>query len=232
MNLKPVKYVVASLLLVCTGIVCAEPAGNVIRLIGTVSAVDTTGTSRLLTAGNTINVGDTIRTGEKSAVQIQMKDAAVIAVTANAALKIDTYSYQKGAPKAGTVATPDKIVMILQKGRFRTITGNAKKAGYAMKSPIAKVSIEGTIFDMLMYPGDDLTTTVILREGAVLVQGDKSVCNCDVSKHLDVPGDYITIGKKQPKDKTDDLDAILPLPGATVVNPGELPPPLPDSASP
>jgi len=229
MNLKSMKCIVASLLLACTGMAYAEPAGNVIRLIGTVNAVDATGVSRVLTAGNTVNVGDTIKTGEKSAIQIQMKDAAVIAVTANAALKIDTYSYQKGAPKAGTTAIPDKIVMILQKGRFRTITGNAKKSGYTMKSSIASVAIEGTIFDMLMYPSDDTTTTVILREGAVLIKGDKAVCNCDVNKHIDVPGDYVTIGKKQPKDKTDDLDAILPLPGARVVDPGQIPPPPPPS---
>ena len=232
MNLKSMKYVVASLLLACTGMAYAEPAGNVIRLIGTVTAVDAMGASRALTAGNVVNVGDTIKTGEKSAIQIQMKDAAVIAVTANAALKIDTYSYQKGVPKAGTTATPDKIVMILQKGRFRTITGNAKKSGYTMKSPVASVAIEGTIYDMLMYQGDDTTTTVILREGGVLVKGDKAVCNCDVSKHLDVPGDYITIGKKQPKDRTDDLDAILPLPGAGQLNPGQLPEPPPPAASP
>jgi len=231
MNFKQhyMKALMAVLLFASFEALSAEPAGNIIRSNGVVNATDASGKTRPLTAGDVVNVGDVVTSTEKSSVQIQMKDAAIIAMSANSTFKVDGYRFHE----KGTSA-PDKVDLTVQQGRIRTITGQAAKSGYSMVAPNdVVIKIKGTIYDILEMP--DGSIIIILREGAV------TVTSGGVTVVLDVPGTMTRIpAKGKPPSKpipatesTDDLDAILPLtktgPDNVIFCTDCIPPPPPPS---
>jgi len=206
-----IKALSITVLIGTTNLVWAGIAGNVVRINGDASAKDTSGRSRPLSAGSAVNEGDTISTAKESAIQIQMKDGALIAITNAAVLKVQAYKF------AETNAVRDKIQLVLERGRLRTITGDGAKDTYSLSTPEAVIRIKGTAFDVLTDNG----TTTILREGATTIE---TVCETQTATNtniqlLDVPGAAAAISApcKDPKSVEDDvdvsdLDAILPLP--------------------
>lgn len=202
----------------------ADLAGNVVRVNGEATAKDASGKSRHLSAGSAVNEGDAINTTQGSAIQIQMKDGALIAVTGDSTLKVKVYNFEEANGDA------NKVQLELVKGRFRTITGDAPKDTYNLSTPAAIVGIKGTTFDVLA--GSD--TTTILRDGSVTVETSCNGKGTGSIQLLDVPGTAVAISApcKDPKQidgtfDVADLDTILPLPGKKPT-----PPPAPSPSGP
>lgn len=199
------KALSIAVLIGTTNIVWAGLAGNVVRVNGDANAKDAKGQIRPLNADSAVNEGDTIQTAKDSSIQIQMKDGALMAMTGDAALKVVAYQYDEAN------GTPDKIDLVLEKGRFRTITGAATKENYSLSTLEGKVAINGTTFDILRSADG---TTTILRNGEVKV----TALTTKVVHTLNVPGMALIItadGQIQVVTEDDiltgDLDDILPL---------------------
>jgi len=195
--------ITAALLLLATGSVYAEQAGNVIRATGVVNAVDSTGKTRALSAGDVINVGDTVVAGSKSTSSLQMKDSAVIAMTSDSAVKFLEYRVNAGAGK------PDKVDIDFQKGRARIMTGHADKKGYTLRMPGAVVKPTGTGIDFTITDGK---SSAILRSGSIEVTDTTGKSTTIDVAGLEVAVDYVnggnTLYSGASKDDSGDLVAI------------------------
>lgn len=206
------KLLLTLLAISATSLAMANLAGTVVRVNGTADAVHASGKSRVLSAGSEVNVGDTVITTKDSAIQVQMKDGALLAISRASALKIDAYYFED---PSGAV---DKIKLNLKYGRFRTITGDAAKDSYALSTPNALVKINGTVYDVLVEEGGTHKTLVVLRDGSIMVstQCDSGVVE-DNTMLLNSPGMAAAIEALCQKVKAGedvdvpDLDAALPV---------------------
>jgi len=198
--LKALSIVV---LISATNMVWAGLAGNVVRVNGDASAKDAKGKVRPLNADSEVNEGDTITTAKDATIQVQMKDGALIAMTGDGALKVVAYKYEEAG------GAPDKIDLVLERGRFRTITGAADKKNYSLSTPEAKIAINGTTFDLLVNADG---TTSILRNGEVVA----TVLSSLLQQVLNVPGMAFVVGADgktrlttDDEIDTSDLDSVL-----------------------
>lgn len=192
-----------------------EEVGNVIRVIGEANVKNDAGRKTALGNGDAVHVGDTVTTGVNASVQLQMKDGAIIALAGESEFNIKSYNYQPGNVLFvnDESAVNSSVNLKLEKGRLRTITGSTPKSAYSMNTPAAIVRIQGTVYDVLSKD----STTVILREGAVIVE---SLCNGAATGNtqlMDVPGMATEIAPCQPPKETEaedvsDLDDIIPPP--------------------
>jgi len=154
----------------------ADLAGNVIRTKGEVSAKSAE--TRTLGSGDIIMEGDTITTGPSSAVQLQMKDGGIIAISENSELKITTYNFNEPDGQE------DAIKLELTKGSLRTITGDTPQSSYLLQTPSSVVRIQGTIFDVQA----GANTILILREGAITAQSTCEGVPSTSTQLINVPG--------------------------------------------
>ena len=187
------------------------PVGTVVRQTGKVSVIDAKGNIQVLAVGGSVKEGDAVATEKASSVQLQMKDGALIALTAESVLKISLYhSHEANGEKDG-------IKLTLQKGRMRTITGDTQKDTYQLTTPTATIGINGTVYDVMVSP-DSAVTTLILREGEVVAE---PVCEGGATapkQVVNVPGTSVQLKKPctctKPSPATEavaDLDAALPM---------------------
>ena len=139
-----------------------KPVGKVLLASGEVTAVDSNGEHRVLKRRSKVFVGDTLKTGLESQVQLRMKDGAILAIGANAEFIVKSYSYKaKGDAK-------DEAVMTLVKGGLRTITGKIDKGGYTMETSVSTLGIRGTVYDVYISPVDG-SVTVFVHDGEVVM---------------------------------------------------------------
>ncbi len=179
-------------------------AGMVLAAMGEAKAVGADQSTRQLTRKAAVFVGDKITTGSDSQVQLRMKDGAVIALGANAEFVVKAYSYTGAGDKK------DAAVLSLVQGGLRTISGQISKSAYKMETPTATLGIRGTVFDV--YVSKDGTTTVIMREGGVDVEGNgkKQSLNFAGLAAIVKPGSAPTEPSAPPQDVLDYLRGILP----------------------
>jgi hypothetical protein len=115
-------------------------AGRVVFAYGKVTAESPGGVIRVLNKRSHVESGDTIRTANKSLVQMRMIDKAFIALRPNTAFKIEEYNL--GAKKDEDVG-----FFALLKGGFRAVTGIIGKrlrSSYRMRTVTATIGIRGT----------------------------------------------------------------------------------------
>jgi hypothetical protein len=103
------------LCLLAAGAAFGQPAGKMLLAVGDVAALR--GTERVrLTAGASVNVGDTVVTGAQSHAQIRFADDALVALKPDSEFRIERYNFS-GASDGSEVAA-----FRLVKGGFRTLT--------------------------------------------------------------------------------------------------------------
>ena len=115
-------------------------AGRVVFAYGEVTAESTNGIIRRLSKRDHVDAGETIRTSNKSMIQLRMIDKAFIALRSNSELKIE--SYQLGVEKE-----QDSGIFSLLRGGFRAVTGiigKRLKSAYQMRTKTATIGIRGT----------------------------------------------------------------------------------------
>jgi hypothetical protein len=138
-----IRSVVVLVLLLCFTNWTIAATVQVVRLKGNVTAQLGTGPERTLRAGDTIQQGTTISTGQNSNVVLRFDDGQLVALKSLSRFSIESYRYDAKDPGAG------QIIMSLLSGGMRAITGlvaNNNRAGFALKTPVATIGIRGTDF--------------------------------------------------------------------------------------
>lgn len=125
-----------------------DKAGTVIAHKGEVSVLDASGLSQELKKGDSVSVGDTVRTGAGSYVVVEFIDGARATVRPDSELRVDEYAY-------GTDS--DGAVMSLVKGGLRAITGSIAQEdpeSYRVKTNVATLGVRGTEFTLRLCEED------------------------------------------------------------------------------
>ena len=113
-----------------------------------------------LKAGDLVETGTVIATGEKSRAQILMNDGARVALRASSRYRVDDFSLPAavGAPTQVTTTRAEGVsVATLLKGGFRSSTGAIGKDGagtYEVRTPIGTLGIRGTDYTAVWCQGD------------------------------------------------------------------------------
>jgi hypothetical protein len=94
---------------------------------------------------------------------------------------LDELVFDPGAQK-------QSVAITLTEGVFRFVSGNLPHDAYILTTPTAVIGVRGTVFDIIVEAVTGVTT-VILREGALLIQ---SIGGASLA--LDVPGLSTIIG--------------------------------------
>jgi hypothetical protein len=109
-----------------------------------------------------------------------LRDQTKLAIGPGARMTLDRFIYD--ANKASGA-----IVLNLIKGGFRFITGVAAKPFYAIRTPVAAITVRGTIFDV--YIEERGPVWLLLHEGSIRVCNTRGEC-----KSLDDPCRLLRIG--------------------------------------
>jgi hypothetical protein len=130
---------------------------------GDVIAVSADGSVRRLARGASIDVGDTVDTGDAGRAQLRFTDGALSSLLPGTRFRVDEYRY------AGKADGSERGFFRLLRGGLRTITGaigRANRNAYRLTTPTATIGIRGTEY--------------LAREGSLSVtvgEGVIEVCN-------------------------------------------------------
>jgi hypothetical protein len=144
--------------------------------IGVASAVknDVQGSNnRQLSVGSELFANERVRTGVESTAQLLFLDKTSLSVGPQAEIVLDKFVYN---PKRGV----GEVVLNSVKGAFRFVSGAQDPRHYTIKTPVATLSVRGTVVDYLVQNGRAI---FILVQGAaeLKIPGGQSV-------HLTKPG--------------------------------------------
>lgn len=141
----------------------AERAGKVTRIKGDATAATAGSSARTLAEGAEVFVGDEVKTGTATRVEITMIDDAKLTLGDNSRLVIDTYVFQPGSKKGnGSLRVVE--------GVFRAASGKLGKlegAPFRVGMPAATLGIRGTEF-WGELKGDGLLVALLDGKGVFL----------------------------------------------------------------
>jgi chromosome segregation ATPase len=123
------------------------PAGRIDVVTGQVRILATGKPTRLALAGDVLNEGDFVLTGEASEALITMGDSGFIAVRANTRMQILSYKADGG--------DDDNGIFKLVTGGMRSITGwigKYNRKAYQIQTPTATIGIRGTDHETRYLP--------------------------------------------------------------------------------
>ncbi len=126
-----------------------QAAGKVLAVAGA-ATLERAGRQVALQPGTTVESGDVLAVGERSALQVRFSDESIVALRANSQFRIEDYRF------AGNVES-DRSLMGLLKGGMRTITGLIGKASpknYGVRTATATIGIRGTHFTVVACNND------------------------------------------------------------------------------
>lgn len=141
--------------------VFAGIAAKVVFVSGSAVAVSASGERRELAKGASIQVGDSIITGD-ARLQLRFTDGGFVSLAPGSEFRINAFSY------SGTPDGSERVAMELIKGGLRTISGvigKAIKESYEMKTEFATIGIRGTEYSIVY--GESVAGTV--SAGAIAV---------------------------------------------------------------
>ncbi len=157
--------------------------GTVDLLDGTVTITSLKGSPRNITAGMSLEVGDTIQTDEDSEVHATMVDGAFLAVRANSRLKISEYLANGNSR--------DRSWIELITGSLRTVTGWVAKTrpkAYRITTPTATIGVRGTDHEVVYLSDEDAPTPEeagthnVVFEGATTLETPRGQVNIGVGQ--------------------------------------------------
>jgi hypothetical protein len=130
------------------------------------------GQPRALAVGNNIFPDELVRTGADSVAQLLFLDQTNLSVAPQSQVTLDKFVYDPSRG-AGDVALRASI------GAFRFVTGTQSPNHYQIQTPVATISVRGTILDLLVWQDH---TVVILEEGFVTITSLRTQLSYDLSK--------------------------------------------------
>ncbi len=135
---------------------------------------------RNLETGDDVRQEEIIAVADDSLGELMLRDQTKVALGPGARLTLDRFIYDPNR-------TTGSIVLNLVKGGFRFITGIAAKPVYSIRTPVASITVRGTMFDV--YVEGDQAIWILLHEGAVTVCNNSGKC-----RELDDPCRVVRIG--------------------------------------
>ncbi len=141
-----------------------------------------------MSSGHTVYLGDEIKVGEQSRLQVMLLDETIFTLGANAAMTIDEFLYDPSLASANTLTASVK------QGAFRFVSGQvaiASPDAMKVKTPAATIGVRGT--SVAGEVEEDGSTTVILlgpglNNSLGLAPGSISVTNDIGSIEITRPG--------------------------------------------
>ena len=88
-----------------------------------------------------------IETGDESATEFVFLDETKMALGPNSRLVLDRFVYDPEPGKAS-------FIMTATAGVFRFVSGKLPKTSYEIHTPTATIGIRGTVFSVIVIPGD------------------------------------------------------------------------------
>ena len=176
-----ISVLALSALLACVGpahAVDTPQIGSTVAVVNQVKAAFDRN-QRDLQAGDRVHQDELIEVGPDSKGELLLDDNTMLALGPGSRLLLDKFVYNGERSKGD-------IVVDLMKGSFRFITGSAAKPSYRIRTPVAAITVRGTVFDV--YLGD-VGLWLLLLEGRVRVCNDQGTC-----RNLDRPGQILQVG--------------------------------------
>lgn len=96
---------------------------------------------RNLETGDDVRQEEIIAVADDSLGELMLRDQTKVALGPGARLTLDRFVYDPNR-------TGGSIVLNLVKGGFRFITGIAAKPVYSIRTPVASITVRGTVFDL------------------------------------------------------------------------------------
>lgn len=130
----------------------AQEAGRLLFVRGDVQ-LDRGGEVRLASRGDTVAVGDILRTGAGASAQLRLSDGAMVALRPDSLFRIEAQDYDSADPAKGSQAGE------LLRGGLRAITGAIGKErpeAVKLSTPVATIGIRGTVYDTVYVPPEGL----------------------------------------------------------------------------
>jgi hypothetical protein len=122
---------------------------------------------RNLETGDDVRQEEIIAVAEDSLGELMLRDQTKVALGPGARLTLDRFIYDPN--RSG-----GSIVLNLVKGGFRFITGIAAKPVYSIRTPVASITVRGTVFDV--YIEGQEAIWILLHEGAITVCNNAGKC--------------------------------------------------------
>ena len=135
---------------------------------------------RKLSTGDDVVQEEVIAAGADSIAELMLRDQTKLAIGPGARMTLDRFIYDPSK-------TSGAIVLNLIKGGFRFITGVAAKPFYSIRTPVAAITVRGTIFDI--YVDEAGPVWLLLHEGSIRVCNTRDQCQT-----LDDPCRLLRIG--------------------------------------
>jgi len=165
-----------------TGLALADPGDAIGSAVTVVNQV--TGEFRQdvrhLATGDEVLQEEVIAAGMDSIGELMLRDQTKLAIGPGARLTLDRFVYDPNK-------TSGAIVLNLIKGGFRFVTGVAAKPFYVIRTPVAAITVRGTIFDV--YIEEAGAIWLLLHEGSIRACNTRGQC-----QSLDDPCRVLRIG--------------------------------------
>lgn len=139
--------------------ITAEAAAGTAKGVDPLADAIAAGQTRTLIVGSDINIGDTVKTGDKGQVQILFADNTKLVVGPGSSLKIEDYLIRSNGG-------PGKIAVDMLAGSFRFVTGTSPKPDYLINTPTGTIGVRGTGFDTYIF---DKITYVLMYDGVTKI---------------------------------------------------------------
>ena len=143
--------VAAVLLLSGANAFCADPPARALFVAGRVTTVHD-GQEHPLYKGASVDVGDEVRTGPGSNVQLRFSDASIVSLKPDTNFIVANYYFN------GHDDGSEKLLFNLLRGGLRTVTGvigHLNHANYAVTTPTATIGIRGTVWSATHCVADE-----------------------------------------------------------------------------
>lgn len=142
-----------------------SPVGHVSEVSGNATVIHADGTSEKISSGTPIRQGDVIETDASGAVNITFSDESSFAVSENARLAIDDYSFNPETESGSTGVSVLKGVFMFTSG----LVGRENPDNVHIETPVGSIGIRGTIIGGKIAAGAAESQITVI-EGAIVVK--------------------------------------------------------------
>ena len=122
---------------------------------------------RQLSNGDDVLQEEVIAAGVDGIGELLLRDQTKVAIGPGARLTLDRFVYDPNKSNGA-------IVLNLIKGSFRFITGIAAKPVYLIRTPVAAITVRGTVFDVYIEAGGAIW--LLLHEGSIRACNARDQC--------------------------------------------------------
>jgi hypothetical protein len=151
------------------GAALAAPAGTAVGVAPLANDVAAK-TTRTLTVGADIAMGDRIVTGPSGQVQIVFTDQTHLVVGPGSSLVIASYLLRNGG-------SASRFAIEALGGTYRFITGQSDHSTYTISTPTGTIGVRGTAFDFIVDPRHPIVAGHAPGTAVALYRGAVELCN-------------------------------------------------------